>query len=307
MKIKIGEENKGEWGKLIIEYLVQISYPGYKIKWTNENCHFIVSSHNHFNNHFNGTLWNKEKKPYIYWSGEHTSIEKFNKYHSDYLVIDTLKNIEYKYLYVPFICMSPYLLKGRLFTNKNREYFIAYCSSTKYKHREDFFNLCIENYPKKPATDYCKSLGLCYGNYKSSNSKINGSWLSNELIKEYSKYNFVFAMENHDKDGYITEKIINAFVSGAIPIFYGNKIVNEFFNKKAFINVSDFNNLNDCVQFIINMNENQIHKMMDEPIFNWKNNRIHEILEIGYFPPNKYYKNLSNQLKKIIDPVLKIK
>lgn len=42
-------------------------------------------------------------------------------------------------------------------------------------------------------------------------------------------------MENSKKDGYITEKMFNAFLSGAIPIWYGTKGIFEMFNQDAFI------------------------------------------------------------------------
>ena len=296
-KIIIGNECNGDWAKQIINYLVKIAYPNHKIKWENENCNFIVSSHF-------GKKWNVEKKPYIYWSGEHTSISNLNKNHSEYIIIDTLITEKLNYYYIPFVCMSPYLLKSRLFTNRDRTFFIAYCSSSLYKHREDFFNLCIENYPKKPATDYIKSLGKCYGKYPESNNKIEGTWTSENLIREYSKFNFVLAMENNKKKGYVTEKIVNVFAAGAVPVFWGDDIVTQFFNKKAFINISDFDDFESCVKYIINLKTEEIHDMMDEPIFNWNNNRINEILEIDYDPPNQYYKNIANKLKEIIDKTL---
>ena len=37
-------------------------------------------------------------------------------------------------------------------------------------------------------------------------------------------------MENQKGDGYITEKILNAFTSGAIPIYWGSSNINQFFN-----------------------------------------------------------------------------
>ena len=41
---------------------------------------------------------------------------------------------------------------------------------------------------------------------------IEGDWQSDDLIETYSKYKFVFAMENKCVPGYVTEKILNAFV-----------------------------------------------------------------------------------------------
>ena len=78
----------------------------------------------------------------------------------------------------------------------------------------------------------------------------------------------------------------------------------QVFNKKAFINISDFDDFESCVKYLINLKTEEIHDMMDEPIFNWNNNRINEILEIDYDPPNQYYKNIDKKLKEIIDKTL---
>ena len=37
-----------------------------------------------------------------------------------------------------------------------------------------------------------------------------------------SSYKFSIAMENTEGDGYISEKIIDSFISGTIPIYYGS-------------------------------------------------------------------------------------
>ena len=39
----------------------------------------------------------------------------------------------------------------------------------------------------------------------------------------FSQYRFVLCMENFNDPGYVTEKLLNALLSGAIPIYYGSK------------------------------------------------------------------------------------
>lgn len=56
-----------------------------------------------------------------------------------------------------------------------------------------------------------------------------------DVYKSYKKYRFVIAAENRDYNGYITEKIVNAFVSGAIPIYYGTHDIFKLFNHNSFI------------------------------------------------------------------------
>ena len=46
-----------------------------------------------------------------------------------------------------------------------------------------------------------------------------------ELVEWYSPYRFALVFENKDWPGYVTEKIVSAFLAGAIPIYWGNKAV----------------------------------------------------------------------------------
>ena len=50
-----------------------------------------------------------------------------------------------------------------------------------------------------------------------------------------SSYKFSIAMENSEGDGYISEKIIESFISGTIPIYYGDYMIDEFINPKSYI------------------------------------------------------------------------
>ena len=42
-------------------------------------------------------------------------------------------------------------------------------------------------------------------------------------------------MENSEGDGYISEKIVDAFLAGTIPIYYGDYMIDEFINPKTYI------------------------------------------------------------------------
>ena len=68
--------------------------------------------------------------------------------------------------------------------------------------------------------------GKCHNNInKSVKNKID--YLSN--------YKFSIAMENSDGDGYLSEKIVDSFLAGTIPIYYGDYILDEFINPKSYI------------------------------------------------------------------------
>jgi hypothetical protein len=78
--------------------------------------------------------------------------------------------------------------------------------------------------------------GYCFGSRKDTHepdSKRANSW--EKVNQKPSTHRFVLAMENQVYDGYITEKIVLAFLSGAIPIYYGTADVFQIFNSRAFI------------------------------------------------------------------------
>ena len=52
---------------------------------------------------------------------------------------------------------------------------------------------------------------------------------------------FVLTMENTKVSGYITEKIVNGFLAGSVPIYWGTLEVFKLFNKKAFVYYDESN------------------------------------------------------------------
>lgn len=50
-------------------------------------------------------------------------------------------------------------------------------------------------------------------------------------------YRFCLCFENSSMPGYATEKIIDAYKSGCIPIYYGDKDIEKEFNPRSFIHV----------------------------------------------------------------------
>jgi hypothetical protein len=51
----------------------------------------------------------------------------------------------------------------------------------------------------------------------------------------YHDYKYCLVMENTAQDGYITEKIVNAFLGGCMPIYYGTRQVYDIFHSESFI------------------------------------------------------------------------
>ena len=73
------------------------------------------------------------------------------------------------------------------------------------------------------------------GMYRNNVPRIKGNYFSKETCDFISQYKFIVSMENSREDTYITEKIINGFVAGIIPIYWGSSKVFDYFNKDRFI------------------------------------------------------------------------
>lgn len=74
-------------------------------------------------------------------------------------------------------------------------------------------------------------------------------------INTISKFKFSIAFENSDIPGYVTEKITDSFIARTIPIYWGTNTVIEYFNKDSYINVNDYNSIEDLIAYIKYLDE----------------------------------------------------
>ncbi len=79
------------------------------------------------------------------------------------------------------------------------------------------------------------SFGLLFNN--TGNLKDRG--MLHENYKKIESYKFVICFENSHAENYITEKIFQAVMGSAIPIYRGAPNIGEYFNTKSFINYED--------------------------------------------------------------------
>ena len=68
-------------------------------------------------------------------------------------------------------------------------------------------------------------------------------------------------MENSEGDGYISEKIIDSFLSGTIPIYYGSNLIDEFINPKSFILIKNKEDISKKIENIKKIdNDDEIYR-----------------------------------------------
>ncbi len=65
-----------------------------------------------------------------------------------------------------------------------------------------------------------------------------------------SQYKFNLCFENSQGYGYVTEKIIDAYFSHTIPIYWGSPSVAKDFNPKSFVNVHDFKDFDEAIDYV---------------------------------------------------------
>ena len=76
-------------------------------------------------------------------------------------------------------------------------------------------------------------------------------------FKESQNYKFVFAFENDLYPGYVTEKVVEAWATGAIPLYWGSDPA-KYINPKAIINLADFDSMKEFVNFVAKVNADSI-------------------------------------------------
>ena len=119
--------------------------------------------------------------------------------------------------------------------------------------REQFFRLLLRE--ELGMRGRVHALGRCNGNLVNQPNFVADDLASRDdgafthsAIQHYQSYKFVIAFENLFLKGYITEKLLNAYFAGAIPIYLGPPDVNEYFRSESMINCQDFQSLEECAQ-----------------------------------------------------------
>lgn len=129
-----------------------------------------------------------------------------------------------------------------------------------------------------------------------------GRWMNNigypvsDKRKFQSEYKFSIAFENNayrpQHPGYTTEKIMEPMTVNSVPIYWGNPLINHEFNTKSFVNFYDFKNVDDMIQYIIELdtNDDKYLETLNEPWF----------VE-GQIPDNNKLDNIKSFLYKIFE------
>lgn len=262
-KIYISSKGKAiEWCNVMLESFLQKKYPDKELVYTNiSNPDLLIVSN--FFSWEDYILYTEPETPYISWSGEPKRVPGYEHGIHNLLTSDIKEKND---IWTPFLLVQHFQNGRRIdkIINQDyppirvREFLVVYISGHKVNIREKLFELFSQK------SDTAHARGTCSNNYP----KVEG--IFTDLDNVYEEYMFGFAMENCKKPGYITEKILNVYRGGAIPIFWGDSTsAQTFFEKDTYIDVSDFDSLDNVVDYVIQLSKDkkQLEKIKSKPIF----------------------------------------
>jgi len=137
--------------------------------------------------------------------------------------------------------------------SENRKFCNFVYSNDKAKERIDFFTKLNNRKHVDSGGRVLNNIGRCVEN------KV-------DFLRQYK---FTIAFENTSYPGYTTEKIMQPFVANSIPIYWGDPLVSQDFNSKAFINCHDYGSFDEVIDRVIEIDGNdELYKeYLSEPVF----------------------------------------
>jgi len=198
----------------------------------------------------------------ILFLGENHRPYKFNTNYSISFDLPSKTNFRLP-LWQYFILLKPEY-KEQLFNRPQYDNFDRFCSfvvSNQGNFIRNSFFMGLTGYKK--VSSYGRYMRNSYELQKLSSGKY---WRTakDEFFKNYT-HKFAITFENNAYPRYCTEKLMDGFLAGSVPIYWGDPKVNEEFNSNAFINTIDINEIKK-----IDKNPFLFEKIYNEPVFTEK-------------------------------------
>lgn len=204
----------------------------------------------------------------IFYTGENL-VPDFNL--CDYAIGFNYLEFGDRYLRYPNFALIPdqfdQLLKTRSFT------------VTDIQKKKYFCNFIYSNTQADPTRDHFFHLLSNYKKVSSPGSHLNNAsrdiggrfmedWMYTKL-KFQSECKFTIAFENSSAPGYTTEKLMHAYITNTIPIYWGNSEVTKDFNPHSLINCHEFRSFEDVVERVkeIDKNDELAVEILNQPAF----------------------------------------
>ncbi len=172
-------------------------------------------------------------------------------------------------------------------STSNKDFFcnFIYANSQAAPARDRFFHLLDEYKKVSSPGKHLNNISMDVG------KRFSQDWMYTKLEFQ-SRCKFTIAFENTSSPGYTTEKLLHAYITGTVPIYWGNPEVTKDFNPDSLINCHDFSSFEEVVERVkkVDNNEDIFNKIINEPAF--RNNDI---------PPHLKKDKVEYFLKNIFD------
>jgi hypothetical protein len=188
----------------------------------------------------------------------------YNNFDNIFTCDDSLLSLSDKFVYVPIGC-----------TWINEEYRKIYNKDKMTSIIVSFKNSTVgQRLRHKVVSDFGNMLDVMGNGYKRIQNKIEG----------LAPYCYSVVIENSQLDSYFTEKIIDCFMTGTIPIYWGCSTIGKYFDSKGIIqfdNISDLDNILKSISYqdyqnrmsaiISNFEKAKDYVFFEKHIFNFLN------------------------------------
>lgn len=95
------------------------------------------------------------------------------------------------------------------------------------------------------------------------NNVCRGFLGKNKKIQKLSEYKFAITLDSYaDQNGYISEKIFDAFFARTIPIYLGASNVTDYIPEQCFIDLRDFRSYDELHDYLSTMSEAEYNKRL---------------------------------------------
>jgi hypothetical protein len=287
-KIKIGYidwDNKR--ASIYINYLKENLKDKYIFEVDKDNPDYLLFSF--YGNRHNDKKYKNSIKIAIY---EECYIPSFNE--EDYAI--GVSHIFY---------LDRYFIKPSLFEYlkdvKNKDFSTIRLNITRNKEMKKFCGTILNSVKNKVGFEYKFIQEL--NKYKQV--EIGNNINPIQFLREY-KFSIVF--EKNSCDGYSNNNLINSFMAGTIPIYYGDYLIDEYINPETYILIRNDLDLNEKIEYIklIDQNDNLYYEFFKKKIL--KDENIVEkkkLDEIEYW--NHIFKPDKRDAKRIDNNIYKTK
>ena len=113
-----------------------------------------------------------------------------------------------------------------------------------------------------------------------------------EKVDGLRDYHFSIAIENSVADAYFTEKVIDCFLTGTVPIYWGTHWIEEFFDPAGILR---FNTMTDLHTILNDLDESLYHRMKAAITSNFERAKLFDTGENWML--GEFLERLPNNLK----------